>query len=327
MKTWSKMLLRDGKMTECPIADEQADEREAILVLDIEKPYGVLRLRYGKWAGRTWAVRLHCCENPRCGCANVTFYCIDADRDSPEQAEMVNFNLDAMERTVTAETCRDDARYQSDFAKAAVAEFGEQEWQLIYKYLLHTKRNIVRTMDVAKVSLPDSPDDITEDGGLVWFGDLFPFADCFEFDLDGEMWAIDDQYCVMPDCDCREVVLGFLRLLPSRGRSNSAKDSIPSVRYDYKLDKIKVLQKPAVGHPSLIALLHALREAYPSFVENVGHRHEQLKVIYLRTVLAKGPPDATVGPGTTIRRDEPKVGRNDPCPCGSGKKYKKCCGR
>jgi preprotein translocase subunit SecA len=29
----------------------------------------------------------------------------------------------------------------------------------------------------------------------------------------------------------------------------------------------------------------------------------------------------------TIRRDEPKVKPNDPCPCGSGKKYKKCCGR
>lgn len=28
----------------------------------------------------------------------------------------------------------------------------------------------------------------------------------------------------------------------------------------------------------------------------------------------------------TYKRDEPKVGRNDPCPCGSGKKYKKCCG-
>lgn len=27
------------------------------------------------------------------------------------------------------------------------------------------------------------------------------------------------------------------------------------------------------------------------------------------------------------RRSEPKVGRNDPCPCGSGKKYKKCCGK
>ena len=28
-----------------------------------------------------------------------------------------------------------------------------------------------------------------------------------------------------------------------------------------------------------------------------------------------------------IRLDQPKVGRNDPCPCGSGKKYKKCCGQ
>ena len=30
---------------------------------------------------------------------------------------------------------------------------------------------------------------------------------------------------------------------------------------------------------------------------------------------------------TTVRRSTPKVGRNDPCPCGSGKKYKNCCGR
>ena len=28
----------------------------------------------------------------------------------------------------------------------------------------------------------------------------------------------------------------------------------------------------------------------------------------------------------TVRREEPKVGRNDPCTCGSGKKFKKCCG-
>lgn len=29
---------------------------------------------------------------------------------------------------------------------------------------------------------------------------------------------------------------------------------------------------------------------------------------------------------TTIVHEGPKIGRNDPCPCGSGKKYKKCCG-
>jgi uncharacterized protein len=29
---------------------------------------------------------------------------------------------------------------------------------------------------------------------------------------------------------------------------------------------------------------------------------------------------------TTILRQHPKIGRNDPCPCGSGKKFKRCCG-
>ena len=33
------------------------------------------------------------------------------------------------------------------------------------------------------------------------------------------------------------------------------------------------------------------------------------------------------GKGVELRRDTPKVGRNDPCPCGSGKKYKLCHGR
>ena len=31
-------------------------------------------------------------------------------------------------------------------------------------------------------------------------------------------------------------------------------------------------------------------------------------------------------PKITIRRDTPKVGRNDPCPCGGGKKFKNCHG-
>ena len=33
------------------------------------------------------------------------------------------------------------------------------------------------------------------------------------------------------------------------------------------------------------------------------------------------------GMNKTVVNDEPKIGRNDPCPCGSGKKYKNCCGK
>ncbi|MFP4491707.1 MAG: SEC-C metal-binding domain-containing protein, partial [Spirochaetaceae bacterium] len=35
------------------------------------------------------------------------------------------------------------------------------------------------------------------------------------------------------------------------------------------------------------------------------------------------PPQQAV----QVKRANPKVGRNDPCPCGSGKKYKHCCGK
>lgn len=42
-------------------------------------------------------------------------------------------------------------------------------------------------------------------------------------------------------------------------------------------------------------------------------------------LLPKDPPPIVIGDGGTVRRPVPKVGRNEPCPCGSGKKYKKCC--
>jgi hypothetical protein len=49
---------------------------------------------------------------------------------------------------------------------------------------------------------------------------------------------------------------------------------------------------------------------------DVGHR----KLGFSAPPLDFSPPKPT-------RRTQPKVGRNDPCPCGSGKKFKKCCGR
>ena len=43
---------------------------------------------------------------------------------------------------------------------------------------------------------------------------------------------------------------------------------------------------------------------------------------------AHADSDYDTNPGTPsqFKRTTPKTGRNEPCPCGSGKKYKKCCG-
>jgi preprotein translocase subunit SecA len=42
---------------------------------------------------------------------------------------------------------------------------------------------------------------------------------------------------------------------------------------------------------------------------------------------SRRPADRGEAPTRPVRRETPKVGRNDPCPCGSGKKYKQCCGK
>ncbi|MHC4137236.1 MAG: preprotein translocase subunit SecA, partial [Planctomycetota bacterium] len=53
--------------------------------------------------------------------------------------------------------------------------------------------------------------------------------------------------------------------------------------------------------------------------------HEEITAF--ETEADTAPIGSTAEKPEPIRRDAPKVGRNEPCPCGSGKKYKKCCGR
>ncbi len=85
-------------------------------------------------------------------------------------------------------------------------------------------------------------------------------------------------------------------------------------------------------------------QAYRSFLANLPQMYVHNEVSALGQAAAaasssgaghapSGPPGAEAAmqaalnaKSTPVKRDEPKVGRNDPCPCGSGKKYKKCHG-
>jgi preprotein translocase subunit SecA len=55
-------------------------------------------------------------------------------------------------------------------------------------------------------------------------------------------------------------------------------------------------------------------------VENVQYHHADYDE-------ALGTGDETSKPQQPVERATPKVGRNDPCPCGSGKKFKHCHGK
>ncbi len=57
-------------------------------------------------------------------------------------------------------------------------------------------------------------------------------------------------------------------------------------------------------------------------IETAGHGHEA-EAEHADHDCAD--PHCGHEPMPPFRRESPKVGRNDPCPCGSGKKHKKCC--
>jgi SEC-C motif-containing protein len=58
-----------------------------------------------------------------------------------------------------------------------------------------------------------------------------------------------------------------------------------------------------------------------------GNEHEHVETALFTREAGEWVYTGQMTPeGQTVRRETPKIGRNDPCPCGSGKKYKKCCG-
>ena len=80
------------------------------------------------------------------------------------------------------------------------------------------------------------------------------------------------------------------------------------------------------GYEMFQAMVTAIREETirRMFLVQLKPRQEVRREKVAKEVSATGTPDKTVKPQPVRNRDK-KVGPNDPCPCGSGKKYKKCC--
>ena len=86
----------------------------------------------------------------------------------------------------------------------------------------------------------------------------------------------------------------------------------------------------------LVEYKHEAYEAFQSMIQSIQENTVRnvfkltiVKEPEKRQVVASGPGDGSSGGGAVGKAQAAtkKVGRNDPCPCGSGKKYKKCCGR
>ena len=86
-------------------------------------------------------------------------------------------------------------------------------------------------------------------------------------------------------------------------------------------------------------MIEDLKDDVAKIMLNIEKKDENAKRAETAEITGAGLEDAAInlvdgtvkpkegGLNKTVINEEPKVGRNDPCPCGSGKKYKNCCGR
>jgi hypothetical protein len=152
---------------------------------------------------------------------------------------------------------------------------------------------------------------------------------------DGE-YGLVEAYCNEPDCDCRRVFFHVAdwrtgRILAVIAYGWESKEYYVKWFGENDPDIIKKLQGPALNllsHQSELApvllqkVKYVLRDR--NYLGRIKRHYEMFKETVDDEVVEEVEEEEPETPPPAIKE---KISRNAPCPCGSGKKYKKCCGK
>ena len=146
----------------------------------------------------------------------------------------------------------------------------------------------------------------------------------FRFEYEGQDYLVEDMYCPNPECECNETWLIFFELIQE---SDSPATIVDRFMAKMSFDgKMKITERYQIGKRDAKTIMQEWESRYPDVIDSLKDRYQQIKEIGKQSLVEEKKTkklDKNTKPGTGKR----KIGRNDPCPCGSGKKYKKCCGR
>ena len=129
--------------------------------------------------------------------------------------------------------------------------------------------------------------------------------------LDGKTYAVSDFYCVEPGCACEEVRISFWL----ERSSDKELEDVGDVWVNPTMPTAAQLHAHGPMRPLLERLWGAFRDEHPVTALLVQRRARMRELAPEIHRLFGKPAPAKLG----------KVGANEPCPCGSGKKYKRCC--
>ena len=123
-------------------------------------------------------------------------------------------------------------------------------------------------------------------------------------------------------CVCADLALAELRKEINQAWDDGLIDPMVVTRDEVERD-IAVAPEEALAR---------LRKHHSSMIHDPARQMSWMSAFQKEWRQEPLKPAPSAQPGTfqwptPIHREQPKVGRNEPCPCGSGKKFKKCCGR
>ena len=304
---------------------------ETLIGTPTEAPAGTkpplrLTLDQPPFAGQAFGITLGICDNPCCPCGWIEVNCrTEARPDHP-----VVFDLDLFARQL--DTRPHSAPEGVALGRAFLAEARDEEWDWLRKFFFATKRRYMETMNLDALDAELPPEVMAGKSTMVGYHEIFPWAESIAFSLQGEDWIMDDQHCVALNCKCTQAALTFFRVRKKEPLPTKPPRNTTSLHYDFVSGQSRVIESPP-GNPAPSDLVQALRAANPDLAKTLRHRHRQLKRLG-RRLLAEpaggSPRDREAAwdkpPAPQPARAPERPGRNDPCPCGSGKKFKKCCG-
>lgn len=267
------------------------------------------QFKRGRLAGQVGVARLLVCKNPCCPCGGVDLYC--RMTAGPDRAQRVR--LDVLDRGLRASP---DSNAQDEaLGRAFAAEAEPDDWAWLRDYFFSCKRAAMETMAIETIDAQFPEYILNGDTTMVSYADIFPWAESFSFELSGEEWYADDQYCIAPDCGCTGAGLSFFRAHSESAPAPKAESWSAFLHYDYESGRPSG-EEAQEQHLTPAEFLGALHAHVPQLGDILRKRHGQLKQLARRLLQNAEVPVTS----------PPKTRRNDPCPCGSGKKFKKCCG-
>jgi hypothetical protein len=129
-------------------------------------------------------------------------------------------------------------------------------------------------------------------------------------------------YCPNPKCRCDEAVLRFIERKEEPDRTVLTDPVVVHLAFD---GSMKVDTEHGYTEVQATEVVGEWRRRNPDVVEVLRARYRDVKEIG-RRILSKGRRRRPL-PAPSTAEPAGKPGRNAPCPCGSGKKFKRCCGR